>query len=150
MKEKVITIGLIIISIIMLITLTGCGIGDEILLEDSVKLYGAAQEATQHIDEMKNQEIQMINNMFTVYEGECAGIKIDTLLEMVITHNETYKDEEDMIITVVFEDLSFDNYKDSTSIIKNIKSKIRAGSKYNVSLEKNKDGIISKINIIKN
>ena len=80
------------------------------------------------------------NQVYEHYSGTESGNRVESLLDHIITNNKKNKDKA---ITVIFEDF---NSSDPNEI-KNIKSKLKNSTDYEVSLDYDKKGYINMITV---
>lgn len=141
MKEKVLTISTIIILVMMLITLTGCGNAQNIISEKQSELSNAKSE----LDTLAKEQF---NAKFELYEGEKNGSMVKKLLEdIVLQNNASNLDDKNKIVKVVLKQGEEIVSEETIEGIKSLVTKVKVGTKYNITMEYNEQELVSAINI---
>jgi len=92
-------------------------------------VYGVPQEYWE-------QEFSAFNSKFEQYKGSVKGSSVKSLLHTIISHNNAYMDEYDKIV-------AFNGISSEQELV-NIRTTIKTGRKYNISLEY-KEGYVKNI-----
>ena len=63
---------------------------------------GAMEAIGEASKELSEMAIQQFNSVFEIYKGERSGANVRALIQTTMTHNMTYIDEKDKLVTIEY------------------------------------------------